>query len=117
MNLQALQTPHCRLSEAGLSRYFGLHCMLGCQRCGQHSFDEDSLDDAPHMLTGPGRREAVAHAVRKLPNGAVVSLQQFEAMTKTVMLPGAAECMDNLLMHLADAQPPGMPLLLRPANL
>lgn len=96
--------------EDGLQR-------IECTNCGDHLFTLNALRVAETGLADGAARAIVAHGVHKRPRGDRIDARQLQDLARVTTLPPATERVDLLVLHLADAAPPGERIDLDPYDL
>lgn len=94
--------PICRgsLREPALRDFQSVR--VNCLNCGQHQFHYAAIDHPPPKMRDPRVRAAVAHAVFKLQGNALIDDLDLDGFAQSVRLPDPNECIDNLVLRLAD---------------
>ena len=98
------RTPDMLQAPDGLGR--GHH--VKCGNCGQHIFSHSALATLRGNQLSPDQAAALAHGLCKIDPTVVVDSYMIESLEKSIKLPGAAECIDNLLLFFASRQRPGI---------
>ena len=79
-----------------------------CLNCGHFSLTPEAEDElrAGTFALEPGHAK-LAHAIRRLVPGVVITSHLLIGMAQTATLPAARQRVDNLVMHLAETFEPG----------
>ena len=80
---------------------------LQCGNCGEHIISGSTLAQLRADMANFEQVALRAHAVFKIGADVVISVDQLERLATTGKLPDAGECIDNLVLCLADASAPG----------
>jgi hypothetical protein len=91
---------------------------LECPNCGPHLLGTDAdtlLATRLHGVTGLMAR--VAHGVRRLPRSQRIDATLVRRLAEQTELPAPSERIDNLVLYLARAVEPGLPVPVVPADL
>jgi len=90
--------------------------LIRCANCGVHRFSREAFEDAPAILRDQKKRAAVAHAIRKRPEGDRITEDELTDLARVAKLPPAMERIDNLVLFMA-ANDPGTRIALKSSAL
>lgn len=100
--------PICRTYGASLASHAHRDAYhLLCGNCGEHIICGSALAQLRADMATVEQVALRAHAVFKIKADVVISVDQLERLATTGKLPDAGECIDNLVLLLADASSPG----------
>lgn len=91
---------------------------VNCRNCGEHVFEQITLDALSEWTGSSEQRNKVAFRIRRTPVWRVVSLDVLDQLRLSDSeLPSATERIDNLVVHLAREYAPGQSVTIDPAFL
>lgn len=90
---------------------------LNCGNCGKHIISGTAMAQLKADMASPEQVALRAHGFFKIGAETIVGSEQLDRLGKTGDLPGASECIDNLLIHLATLGRPGQEVQMQARSL
>jgi hypothetical protein len=80
---------------------------IQCLNCGDHRFAREAFEDLPARQLSTSQQACLGYAVRKIGAATSITNSLLDRLLAATTLPPALERIDNLMLALAEANPPG----------
>ena len=119
-NLYSQRCPICKAPIPDQRPAGSKRIRIECRNCGTHDFASECLGDRSGTIRREELRPWIAYRLRRVSASTLITSELIAGLAKDPKLPGAMERVDNLILHLAVAAPPGQacdadPMYLRAA--